>query len=99
MQARATIGAAMQRMHQPQAVLQAHVFRTSRRQGPPLPGIEAAARHAQTTTEDAHRVAHLLRSDELKSHSLCLAKKAVAFFRISRSIFSSRFSFRSRRSS
>src|SRR5216684_1355383 len=41
----------------------------------------------------------LLRHDEPKSHRLCFAKKAVAFFNISRSSCRMRFSLRSRASS
>ena len=50
-------------------------------------------------TQDANRKVRLLRGDERERYSLCLAKKAVAFFRMSRSMRSSRTSRRSRRSS
>src|SRR5579864_2612632 len=64
-----------------------------------LPGEEATARHAQTTTENTDGMLCLLRRDEGKPHRLCFAKKAAAFFRISRSSWTIRNSFRSRASS
>ena len=63
------------------------------------PGVVAAAGDAENATQDAHGKLGLLRRDEGEPHWLCLAKKAVAFFRMSRSIRSSRFSRRRRRSS
>ena len=48
-----------------------------------LPGVETAARHAQTATENIDGMLGLLRRDEGKPHRLCFAKKAAAFFRIS----------------
>jgi hypothetical protein len=49
------------------------------------PGVESAGADVERPTERADRVVGLLRSDERKAHSLYLAKKAVAFFRMSRS--------------
>src|SRR5262245_19206663 len=66
---------------------------------PPLPGVEPAARHAQTPAEQLERVVCLLRRDEAKLHRRSFAKKAAAFFRISRSSRRIRFSFRRRASS
>src|ERR1700736_1030932 len=70
-----------------------HRFRTV------LPGVEAAPRHEETPTQHRDRVLGLLRRDEPKSHRLCFAKKAAAFFNISRSSWRMRFSLRSRASS
>ena len=53
----------------------------------------------QTPTEDRHRMPGLLRRDEREPHRLCFAKKAAAFFRMSRSSCELRFSLRSRASS
>ena len=64
-----------------------------------LPGVEATAGDAQTPTENRDGVLGLLRGDEPKSYRLCFAKKAVAFFRMSRSSCRMRFSLRSRASS
>src|SRR3954451_8946684 len=61
-----------------------------------LPRVEAAARDLQTATQDRYRVGGLLRGDEPESYRLCFAKKAVAFFKISRSSWRMRFSLRSR---
>src|SRR6188768_3772127 len=69
------------------------------RRGPSPPRVIPARRDVQDPTEPPHAIGGLLRVDEAKSHSLCLAKKAVAFFRISRSSRSSRFSRRSRSNS
>src|SRR3954447_7079388 len=61
-----------------------------------LPRVEAAARDLHTATQDRYRVGGLLRGDEPESYRLCFAKKAVAFFKISRSSWRMRFSLRSR---
>src|SRR5262245_4806336 len=96
MEPRPAIGPPMDRMHEAQTMQQPDIFGAARRQRAVLPSIEPTAPDAQTTTEDTDWIVRLLRGDKLKSHSLCLAKKAVAFFKISRSIRSSRFSLRSR---
>ncbi len=57
----------------------------SLRFGAPSPGVEAARRHLQTPAQDGDRMRGLLRRDERESHRLCFAKKAAAFFRMSRS--------------
>src|SRR5262249_7046273 len=51
-----------------------------------LPGIEAASPHPQQSAQGRDRIVGLLRLDEAEPHLLSLAKKAVAFFRISTSI-------------
>ena len=61
------------------------------------PRVKPAAGHAHTTTEQGDGILRLLRSNEAKPHLLCFAKKAVAFFRTSRSSRSCRFSARRRR--
>src|SRR6185369_3800726 len=75
------------------------VFSGAPRLGPRKPRVEAASRHAEGPREHRHRVASPLRVDERELHAFSFAKKAAAFFRISRSIRSSRFSLRSRASS
>src|SRR5580704_12350462 len=62
---------------------------------PFIPGVVSCARDLEHPAHQRHRVAGLLRCDKSESHSLSLAKKAVAFFRISRSSRSRRFSRRS----
>jgi hypothetical protein len=52
-----------------------------RRFRPLLPGIEAAAGHAQTAAQERERVVRLLRRDEPKLHRRSFAKKAAAFLR------------------
>src|SRR6202047_1819488 len=61
--------------------------------------VEPTARHAQAATQDRDRVLGLLHGDEPKPYRLCFAKKAVAFFKMSRSSWRMRFSLRSRASS
>src|SRR5215203_4952112 len=56
-----------------------------RRQAAFRPRVEAAGRDAQAATQEGHRMMGLLRGDERKSHRWCFAKKAAAFFRMSRS--------------
>ena len=63
------------------------------------PGMEAARRHRQGATERTDAKEGLLRCDPRKLYCWCFAKKAAAFFRISRSVRNSRFSLRSRASS
>src|SRR5947199_1407136 len=61
--------------------------------GRPLaPGVVSRARDFEYPAHQRHRIAGLLRCDKSESHSLSLAKKAVAFFRISRSSRSRWFS-------
>src|SRR3989441_7372626 len=71
----------------------------ARRRRARLPRVEARARHLERAAEHPHREDGLLRGDEPESHGCSFAKKAVAFFRMSRSIRSVRFSRRSRPSS
>src|SRR5206468_10361545 len=65
------------------------------------PGVEAAGRDAEDATEPSDRVVGLLRGDEPEpAHRVVsLAKKAAAFFRISRPSRSTRTSLPSRASS
>jgi hypothetical protein len=49
------------------------------------PSVITAGTHAERATQPADRIDGLLRVDERERHSLCLAKKAVACFRMSRS--------------
>src|SRR5712692_4158950 len=83
----------------PDQHFQAAIVTGMRRFQTALPGVEATARHAQTATENTDGMLGLLRRDEGKPHRLCFAKKAAAFFRISRSSWAIRNSFRSRASS
>src|SRR5216683_2348356 len=62
---------------------------------PFTPGVVSRARDFEYPAHQRHRIAGLLPCDKSESHSLSLAKKAVAFFRISRSSRSRRFSRRS----
>ena len=61
------------------------------------PGVVAAACDLQDIAQHPDRIKGPLRVDESVSHRLSFAKKAVAFFRISRSIRSRPTSFLSRR--
>src|SRR5262245_42436944 len=70
-----------------------------RRFRPPPPGIVATRRHVERPTQLADLEGGLLRGDPRKLHCWCFAKKAAAFFRISRSVRSSRTSLRRRPSS
>src|SRR5258705_4285639 len=57
-----------------------------------LGGVEAGAGHPQHPTQHRDGEGRLLRLDERELHAWSLAKKAAAFFRMSRSIRSVRFS-------
>src|SRR3989449_7298058 len=57
-----------------------------------LPGVEARARHLERPAQQPDRHGGLLRGDEREPHAFSFAKKAAAFFRMSRSIRSVRFS-------
>src|SRR5262245_8273622 len=59
-----------------------------------LPRVVPAPRDAKGATQHADGVLRLLRVDERKSHRFSLAKKAAAFFSISRSSLRTRFSLR-----
>jgi hypothetical protein len=72
------------------------------RRRPPLPGMEAEAGDAKQPAHQRDRVVGLLRRDEpIQAHrvSLSFAKKAAAFFKISRSCSSSSTRRRSSRNS
>src|SRR5207253_8576178 len=62
-------------------------------------GVEAAPGHLEASAQHGHRIVGLLRADEVEFQLLSFAKKAAAFFKISRSTFSRSFSRRSRWSS
>src|SRR6185503_12619896 len=66
---------------------------------PPLPRVEPRPRDLQRAAQQPDRKRGLLRGDEREPHGFSFAKKAVAFFRMSRSIRRVRFSRRSRPSS
>src|SRR5262249_1161897 len=63
--------------------------------GPIAPGVIAAARHLQHLAQRVHGKLLAMIADEDEPHDGCLAKKAVAFFKISRSMSSRLFSSRS----
>src|SRR5688572_14757352 len=86
-------------MERAQLCAQHQITLRPRGQCPFRPRIEAAGRDLQTAAQTRHRVPGLLRCDERKSHRWCFAKKAAAFFRISRSSWRIRFSLRRRASS
>src|SRR6185437_4738638 len=67
--------------------------------GTPSPGVVAAGGNLQQPTHQSHRPVGAVFVDEAVFHSDSLAKKAVAFFKMSRSIWSRLFSARRRRSS
>src|SRR5204862_352099 len=68
----------------------------ARRGVPSLPGVEAAARHRELRAHELDGETRLLGLDERELHLLVsFAKKAAALFKKSRSIFSTRTSFRS----
>src|SRR6266700_6262069 len=66
---------------------------------PRVPRVEAGTGHLQGPAQHPHGIGGLLHRDEGESHSLSLAKKAVAFFKMSRSIRTVRSSRRKRPSS
>jgi hypothetical protein len=57
---------------------------------PSMPRIETRSRNAKNLTQNTDGKEGLLCSNELVDHSLSLAKKAVAFFRMARSIYTRR---------
>src|SRR5690348_7988671 len=60
------------------------------------PGVKTARRNLEDTAQHPNVMPGLLRENESKSYRWCLAKKAAAFFAISSSSVSRRFSLRSR---
>ena len=66
---------------------------------PMQPGVVSAWRHLQHAAQAPHGVVGLLLVNERESHAFSFAKKAAAFFRISRSSRNTRTSRRSVRSS
>src|SRR5205085_2863962 len=67
--------------------------------GPILPGVEASGADSQDIAHQSNRPLLPMGLDEAVGHSASVAKKAVAFFKTSRSMSSRLFSARSRRSS
>src|SRR5262249_44067401 len=67
----------------------------TRTRRPPHEGVVALPCHTQHAAQRSDGKAGLLRSDERELYSFSFAKKAAAFFRMSRSIFSDSFSRRS----
>ena len=63
------------------------------------PGVVGGARDSHDSAEQEDGIVGLLSVDELASHLISLAKKAAAFFRISRSCLRMAFSFLSLASS
>ena len=82
---RTAIGPVTGRMTGAQMDPQAPVVLVARRRQPVGPRVIATGRDPQHATELSHGMAGLLRRDERERYSLCLAKKAAAFFRMSRS--------------
>ena len=75
------------------------VSSSPRRRRPVPPRVEPARRDIEDPTHRSHAERGLLRLDERELYTCSLAKKAAAFFRISRSVRSVRTSLRNRRSS
>ena len=98
-QARPPVRPAARGMQDTKTAGEADIVVGPRTERPPAGGVVATATHLQRTAQHLHRDGGLLCLNEGKPYSLCLAKKAVAFFRMSRSIRNSRFSRRSGRSS
>jgi len=99
LQPRTPVDAAMCGMQHLQSAHEGHVGHSAWRRRTLLRGVIPASTDLEGPAQDAHGKVCLLRSDERERYSLCLAKKAVAFFRMSRSIRSSRTSRRKRLSS
>src|SRR5690606_4277422 len=86
--ARAAVGAVRQRECGADMSQINHVLLLATTGRTVLPGEEAALADPENTAHPADREAGLLRLDEAEGHRLpSLAKKAAAFFRISRSCF------------
>src|SRR5215469_14151687 len=92
MYSRTAIAAAALCMDRGYLERQGLILKRAWRRRPLAPGIVSRARDLQHPAHQRHRITGLLRCDKSESHSLSLAKKAVAFFRISRSSRSRRFS-------
>ena len=75
------------------------IFLRPETQATPAPGVETRGRDQERPAQHSHGVSRLLRLDEPELHWLSFAKKAAAFFSISRSIRSCRASRRSATSS
>ena len=93
----AAISPPARRMRGPHQHPQLLVPSRMRRDRPVPPRVEPARRDLQHPTHRAYAEGGLLRLDEREPYTWSLAKKAAAFFRISRSVRSVRTSLRSRR--
>ena len=78
---------------QPAVVSRVLALRASQR------SVVSASRYAEHPTQHLHRLRDLFDLDKRKPHAFSLAKNAAAFFKMSRSILSTRFSLRSAASS
>ena len=95
--ARAAIGAVRQCEGRADMGQIDHVLLLAATGRPFLPGEEAALANTEDAAHPADRKAGLLRFDEAEGHRLpSFAKKAAAFFKMSRSCFRTAFSRRSR---
>jgi hypothetical protein len=95
--ARAAIGAVRQREGRPDMRQIDHVLLLAQAGRTFLPREEAALADPEDAAHPADREAGLLRFDEAEGHRLpSFAKKAAAFFKMSRSCFRTAFSRRSR---
>src|SRR5262249_52903603 len=92
----AAVGPITLRVKGLQALSDGMFFLNSRARGPFGERVVALTGYTEQPTKDRHRVLRLLRVDEREPHSFSFAKKAAAFFRISRSVRSAAFSFFSR---
>src|SRR5436190_19717689 len=99
LQARTPVSLVALAMRDAQHIAQSTIGARARTLWTLLPRIEATPRHAERVTHHVDRERCLLRRDPGEGYSSYLAKKAVAFFRMSRSICNRRFSRRSRCSS
>src|SRR5262249_37715671 len=92
----ATIAIMARRMEGAELGPQHQIALSAGRQTTLRPRVEPTARHSHTPAENRDLMLGLLRRDEGKPHRLCFAKNAVAFFRMSRSSWRLRFSWRGR---
>src|SRR4029079_7342028 len=81
----AAVGASASLVHLTDDHRQAAVLTGTFRFWPAAPGVVASARNTQRPAPARDSLDRLLRSDERELHALSFAKKAAAFFRMSRS--------------
>src|SRR5215471_8414440 len=92
---RAPVGSSALRVQNADALAELFVGSDAGAPSPTLERVVALPRHPEQTTQDRDFEKRLLRADECELHSLSFAKKAAAFFRISRSVLSDSTSLRS----